>query len=168
MSIEIKVIAFLLALITLIAAALGIYHIGYVKGDALATQRDDLKFTKFKNAAAQQLTTETAKVLAAERELATFKSQQEIQDAEHQKTVATLSDRLRHAAGPAGRLRDPNAAGCGSGGGVPQGAAASAPGDRADDHAEASGLLSARLTGLLQQLTREADDINDALNVRGP
>lgn len=115
-----------------------------------------------KKEAATLLATETDKARAAESALQAVKDKQELQDAENQKTVVGLSARLRDLAGTAGRLRDPNAAGCGRGGGSAEGPVASAPGDRADDYTEASGLLSAQLSGLLQQLGREADDINDA------
>lgn len=118
--------------------------------------------SKQKETAAALLATEINKARAAESALQAAKNDQEIQDAEHQKTVAGLSARLRDLAGPSGRLRDPNAAGCGGGGGSATGPTAPAPGDRAADPAEAGGLLSAQLSGLLQQLTREADDINDA------
>lgn len=112
--------------------------------------------------AATLLATETGKARAAESALQAVKNKQELQDAANQKTVAGLSARLRDLAGPAGRLRDPNATGCGRSSGSAESPVASAPGDRADDYAKASGPLSAQLSGLLQQLGREADDINDA------
>lgn len=117
--------------------------------------------SKQKETAAALLAMETNKARAAESALYAAKTNQEIQDAEHQKTVAGLSARLRDLAGPAGRLLDPNAAGCGCSGSGAAGQAASTPGDRAD-YTETGGLLSAQLSGLLQQLTREADDINNA------
>lgn len=146
------------------------------RGYDRARAEDNAELAKQKAQAAATLATETSKTRATEQALQTKTNQQETQDAVHQKTVAALSDRLHHAAGPAGRLRDPNAAGCGAGGGSTPGAAASAPGDRADDSAEAGGLFSAGATELFQRLTREADDINDAyascradaLSVRGP
>ncbi len=153
----------LLMACVLLAALFGaeqyIEGLGYTRAVAECTARVE----KQKTDAAQTLAAETAKTRAAEKAVQELINQQDLQDATHQKTVSDLSDRLRRAAGPAGRLRDPNAtAGCGGGGGSPQGAAASATGDRAADTPEASGLLSADLSGLLQRLTREADDINTA------
>ena len=121
---------------------------------------------------------ERAKVAAALMSLRNFKDNQEIRDAHNKTTVADYEHRLRAAAGPTGRLRDPNASyatGCGGGGASPQSAATAAAGHRADDVAEAAGLFSVGATALLQRLTREGDDINlayascraDALSVRG-
>ena len=108
------------------------------------------------------LAAETDKTRLAEQALANLKNQQEMQDAANQKTIDDLSDRLRRAAGPAGRLRDPHAAGCGGGGGSTPSEAAEPAGNRPGDAAETAGLLSADLTGLLQRLQLEADYINDA------
>ena len=121
------------------------------------------------------LAAETDKTRLAEQALANLKNQQEMQDAANQKTVDDLSDRLRRAAGPAGRLRDPNAPQCGPGGGAPPRDFAPTAVAGAADRAEAGGLLSEQLSGLLRRLSREADDINaayasckaDALGVRG-
>lgn len=131
-----------------------------------------------KRAAADRLALEIQRTSRAEQALQTAKNTQELKDANHQKTVESLSDRLRALAHSSGRLRDPysvQAAGCGAGGGSTPGEAAPAPGGRPGDPAEAGGLLSAELGGLLQRLTREADDINvaytscraDAYAVRG-
>ena len=110
----------------------------------------------------KSLAAETAKVHAAEQSLQKLTNAQNVKDYDHEKTVADLSDRLRHAAGPTGRLRDPHAAGCGGGGGITQGDIAGPAGDRSGDAAQADGLLSEQLTGLLQRLAREADTVNDA------
>jgi hypothetical protein len=131
-----------------------------------------------KRAAADRLALEIHKTRRAEEALQTAKNTQELKDANHHKTVESLSDRLRALAHSSGRLRDPysvQAAGCGAGGGGSQGQPPTAPGDRSSDPTEAGGLLSAELGGLLQRLTREADDINvayascraDAYAVRG-
>lgn len=126
--------------------------------------------------AATQLARETDKTRAAELALQAKTNQQEKDDDTHQKTVADLHDRIRSLAAPSGRLRDPHATGCGGGGGSTQESAASAPGDRPADPAEAGGLLSPDLTRLLQSKDDEADAINnayiscraDAYTVRGP
>lgn len=112
--------------------------------------------------AAAKLADEVNKTRAAEQALNDAKNTQELKDATHTQTIANLSDRLRRAAGPAGRLRDPNAAPCGLSGGGPE-VGPTAPADAGATNApEAGGLLSAELAGLLRQLTREADDINTA------
>lgn len=112
--------------------------------------------------AAALLASETAKVRTAEQALQTITHTQNLKDAENAQNLAALSDRLRRAAGPTGRLRDPAATGCGAGSGGATGAATAGAGDRATDPAQAGGLLSADFTGLLQRLAREADDINAA------
>lgn len=134
-------------------------HIGDVR-EAAVTARYNAAIDAQKKEASQKLADETAKVAAAEKSLNDFKNQQELKDATNRKTVAGLSARLRDAAGPAGRLRDPHAAGCGGGGGGAQGAAAAGADDSPADRAQAGGLLSAQLTGLLQQLAADADGIN--------
>lgn len=131
---------------------------GYDRAMAEATAATNA----LKAQAAATLASETAKTRSAEQALQAIKNTQELQDAAHQNTVADLSDRLRRLAGPAGRLRDPYAVGCGGGSGGAPGAAATTPGDRAADTTEAGGLLSAGLSGLLQRLQREADTINIA------
>lgn len=117
---------------------------------------------KIKREAAATLASEIQKTLQTEQALQAFKNTQELNDANHQKTVADLSRRLRDLAGPSGRLRDPHAARCGAGGSGPPGAIAPAPGDRAADPAEAGGLLSVPLSDLLSETLQESDDINNA------
>lgn len=112
--------------------------------------------------AAETLTAETEAVHAYEAALQDAKNQQELKDATHKTTIADLSDRLRRAAGSAGRLRDPHAPGCGPSGGSAQSQAATAPGDSAADRAETGGLLSVPLSDLLGEILREADTINTA------
>ncbi|APW38452.1 hypothetical protein RD110_15625 [Rhodoferax koreense] len=118
-----------------------------------------------KGEAAQKLAAESERVRNAERALQAQKDAQEIRDAQAKTVSDDLRQKLRTAAGPAGRLRDPNAPTCtggGSGGAGAEGAAPGHPADRPADGAETGGLLSTDLTGLLQRLTREADAINDA------
>lgn len=163
MTAQVKIIAALLAIIALDAAVLAYGHRQYTKGVQHTTDRYE-RVIKTKDAeAATTLADETEKTRLLERSLQAARTNQELKDATNQKTVADLSDRLRRAAGPALRLRDPNAtAGCWPGGGGAAGTATAAAGDRPADAAEAGGLLSAELTGLLQRLQREADDINAA------
>lgn len=115
-----------------------------------------------KSKAAALLASETAKVRSVEQALQTHLNTQNLKDAENVQVNADKSDRLRAAAGPAGRLRDPAATGCGGSSAGAPGAATAGAGDRAADNPENAGLLSADFTGLLQRLTREADDINAA------
>jgi len=131
---------------------------GYRRASAEATAA----LEKQKNKAAGELAAETAKTRAAEQALQEAKNNQDIQDAKAQSTVANLSSRLRQLAGQSGRLRDPNAHGCGGGSSGPAGEAATATGSGAADSAEAGGLLSVPLTELLQTALRESDAINVA------
>lgn len=115
-----------------------------------------------KRAAADRLALEIQKTRRAEEALQTAKNTQELKDANHQKTVESLSDRLRALAHSSGRLRDPHATGCGAGGGGSQGQPPAAPGDRPSDPAEAGGLLSKQLTEFLLGQAADADQLNNA------
>ena len=100
---------------------------------------------------------------AATQALNDFKNIQEVKDVANQKTSAHQADRLRQLAGAAERLRDPHqTTECRGGGSSASGGAPAAPGDRADDATQATGLLSKELSGLLRKLTIEGDAINDA------
>ncbi|MDP3652409.1 MAG: hypothetical protein Q8R67_12075 [Rhodoferax sp.] len=132
---------------------------GYDRRDAEARAENE----RSKRKAADTLASEITKTRKAEQALQDITNTQNLKDANHAKTVADLSDRLRRIAGPAGRLRDPHAgAGCGGGSSGAPGADPGAPGDRPADPAETGGLLSAELSGLLRERLREADDINAA------
>lgn len=120
------------------------------------------KIDQQKLTAAGVLATETEKTSKAERSLADAKNTQELKDEEHKTTVAGLAAQLRARAGAGGRLRDPNATRCGSSGGGAASPAAGTPSASTDDAAQAGGLLSAELTGLLQRQATEADAINNA------
>jgi len=88
---------------------------------------------------------------------------QNLKDRENEKTIGSLQGQLAaRAARDGGRLRDPNAAGCGGGGRSPEATPAGLASAGAADGGQAGGLLSAELTGLLQRLTSEADTINAA------
>lgn len=157
------------SIIAKIAAALALLTMlffaeQYIEGRGYdrAVAENEAAINKQKVAAVGLLLSEIQRANKAERALQAFKNNQEQKDATNQKTIADLSERLRRLADPVGRLRDPNAPGCGNGGGSPPGEVAPAPGDRPADQPEAGGLLSAELGGLLQRITREADDINAA------
>lgn len=128
-----------------------------------------------KSQAAALLASETAKTRSAEQALQSITQTQNLKDANNVQTLADLSDRLRRAAGPAGRLRDPHAAGCGPSSSSAGSDAAAAPGDRATDPAQTGGLLSAAASEFLLTIARDADNINaayqscrtDAYAVRG-
>ena len=150
---------FLALLLAVLAGVKAIDQRGYQRAAAEYT----VVIAKQKAQAAQLLATETIKARKAEEALRTFKLTQDNKDAQAQSTVADLSRRLHDlATRNAGRLRDPYAPGCGGSSSGPQRAATPAPGAGAADAAEAGGLLSAELSGLLQRLAREADEVNTA------
>lgn len=135
-------------------------------GEDRITTRYQTAIAKQKAQAAEVLARETTRALDAERRLADLRDQREKDDATNTQTVNSLRARLRAAAGPAGRLRDPFAqpavARCGDGGGGAQTASAATAASGAADATEAGGLLSKELTGLFQRLTAEADAVNKA------
>lgn len=124
--------------------------------------------------AAAKLSDEVNKTRAAEQALNEAKNNQELKDATHTKTIASLSDRLRRAAGPTGRLRDPNATPCGRSGGGPEGGPTATANAGATNGPEAGGLLSEPLTQFLFEQAASADELNnayiscraDAMNIR--
>ena len=132
-------------------------------GEARATTAYNKLIAAQKKEAAAILAKETVRVATAERALQDFKNNQEVKDGGNKKTVDALSARVRALAGLAGRLRDPHAdAGCGGRSDGAHGSPATGPGNSPGDGADAPGLLSAELAGLLQRLTLEADQINNA------
>lgn len=121
--------------------------------DARGYQRAEDKFTRAADAAKIKADDATALLQA---QLDAAKNTQEMLDETHRTTIATLATQLRLRAGPAQQLRDPHATGCPA-------TAPAAPADPgAGDGTQTGGLLSAELTGLLQRLTHEADEINNA------
>jgi hypothetical protein len=129
-------------------------------GEERATDKYNTLIATQKVEAADLLAKETARVTATEKALQASKNNQEIQDAKNTKVVAGLTTRLRDLT-VNGRLRDPHA-GRGPSGNAGPGNATSGPGDCPDHGAEAPGVLSAELSGLLQRLALEADEINVA------
>lgn len=167
------------AAVRLVICAVAIVAFSYYQqglGESRATATYNTAIDRQKIEAGATLAQETGKTRAAKQALQVFKNQQEIRDAKNKRVVGALADRLRAAAGTAGRLRDPNAspAGCGSGGGGAKGADPACAGGSAANAAETGGLLSTDLTGLLFSQAQAADDINvayascrlDALNLR--
>lgn len=153
------------SLVAIIALMVGAYVFGqhrYAQGEAAAALRYEVAIQMQKTEAAKTLASETERARLVELALNELKNTQELKDAEHVKTIADLSDRLRRLAGPAGRLRDPNQAGCGGGGGGTQGEAPTASGDRPADGAFSGGLLSQELSDLLRERIEQADRINAA------
>lgn len=137
-------------------------HIGDVR-EAQVDARWKAAVDKQKVEAAGKLADETGKVLKIERELGAARAAQETRDAKNRKTVAGLERRLADAAAAnGGRLRDPNAAGCGGSGGSAETAVAAGADDRAGDGAKTGGLLSVQLSDLLRARLRDADEINIA------
>lgn len=158
-------------LVCVAAMAAGLYalwsHVeqrGYARAQAVY----EAEINRLKTEAADTLAKETERVLLIEQALHQSKNNQDLKDEQNSQTIAGLSSRL-HArfgaagsAAPAVRLRDPNASQCGGSGDSAPRYPATATAARATDRAEAGGLLSAELAGLLRDLTREADEINVA------
>jgi hypothetical protein len=162
MSIQVKIITLL---VSIIGSAIGIYFFGehrYEQGEATATLRDNQVIADMKIKAARILGLETLKTKAVEDVLAAALHERELKDADNHKTIEVLSTYIRSIVGDSGRLRDPNAAGCGSSGGSTAGQTFSNASSGPANGAESGGLLSAELSGLLTRLTREADDVNEA------
>lgn len=167
MSASSKIIAVLVVALALLLAVLGVAYGPWAAhqqgiGEKRATMVYNLAIDQQKTAAGKLLDAETAKAATATKALNDFKVKQEQQDAKNQTTVTDLERSLHAAAGPAGRLRDPNAAVCGGGGDGAQGADPARAGDSPADAAKAGGLFSGPATALLQRLTLEADEINVA------
>ncbi|WP_156955252.1 hypothetical protein [Polaromonas glacialis] len=179
MSASTKIIA---ALAVALASLLAVLGFGYEPwaahqqaiGETRATTAYNLAIRSQKEEAGKLLATETEKTKAANQALADFRLQQEKDDVQNKSTIAGLAVRLRAAAGPAARLRDPHAAGCGGGGGgAPAADPARAEGGAADG-AEADGFLSKQLTEFLLSQAADADQVNlaytscraDSLNLR--
>lgn len=145
--------------LALLFAVRGIDARGYDR----ATAQAQAQITQSKADAAAALLQETERANAATKALQTLVDQQNQKDTQHAQTLNDLGSRLRAAAGPNQRLRDPHAiAGCGPSGDSPTGATATAAGPGATDRAETGGLLSEPLTELLQTLAADADTINTA------
>ena len=151
--------------------------IGDARGEARTTARYELIIVTLKNDAARVLGVETSKVARITKKLNDNKNTQELADASNKTIVSNLERSLRNALSTAGRLRDPNAsaAQCRDSGGGATGSAAASAGGRPDDAAEAGGLFSEEASGLLAELTKEADVVNiayiscrqDATDLRG-
>lgn len=144
------------------------YRLGVVKDERNDAEKKYsalvLDIEKQKTVAANKLSTETQKVADAQAELTTLRAAQETKDFQNAKDRDELAGKLRAAtAANGGRLRDPNAAsGCRSSGGSTNAQGPAPANGGAADRAETDGVLSTQLTQLLQRLTREADEVNDA------
>ncbi len=134
------------------------------QGRAAATAEYKLLLAKQAAQAQQTLMSEQDKVRETERALRALKDQQEVKDAQNQQVLAVLGARLRSLLDESGRLRDPYGApppaGPGCGAATVEASASTSGG--ADDGAQAGGLLSKPLSGLLQRIAEEADAINIA------
>lgn len=118
---------------------------------------------KQKAEAAATLATETANVLRLERALAEMTSKlegiYELRRNESKAAQQRLADAVVRGGG---RLRDPNAAGCGSSGNSAQGQSPASAGASSEGGGEAGGLFSEPATRLLQRITAESQEVNDA------
>lgn len=130
--------------------------------DATRVERDNAldAIVIQKQQAQAQLDTLTLQVNDANRKLAEALALQETQDEQAKKRVRSLELQLAAA----GRLRDPNANGCGPSGGSPAPGVPQAQQGGAGDAAQTGGVLSAELSELLRRLWREADEVNIAYN----
>ena len=152
MSIFAKVIALLIALTGLV---LGVNH--WVSGErdvafkAGAASIQKL-WDKDREQANQALIAANNQVVQKEHELQIALSKQEVKDANAKKTITQLATQLASM-----QLRDPNAAHS-----VKPNNSSASTNDSRNDTSETNGLLSEELTGLLQSLTRDADEINAA------
>ena len=143
-------------------------------GEARATAAYNAAIDKQKREADQLLQTETDRANAATAKLLDLKTEREKEDAENKSAIDSLAVRLRAAAGPTSRLRDPHVAGCGGGSGGAPGEDPARAGGSAADGAEASGFLSKQLTEFLLSQAADADEVNlaytscrlDALSLR--
>ena len=171
-----QVVTLLLALSALSAAFFGYGEYRERAGVSATAAIYDAALTQQKAQAAQVLASAVARVRTQQTQLDTQLKNQDTQDAKNKQTVATLNARVRSLADAAGRLRDPNAAGCGRRGDAASGDAAAGAGDSSGDAASNTGVLSTELSGLFLRLTEEADAINlayascraDALSLRAP
>lgn len=147
-----------------LAAALALALLGYGYQSSVASgaqrraaeAREQLTGERLRHEKA--LGEQTAIVLQKTNELNAAHAALESANEDRRRTSAEVQRRLA-AAALAGRLRDPNAAACG---GAAASATAAPAGSGAEGGAEAGGLFSAAATRLLQRITREADEINDA------
>lgn len=152
-----------LALAALLAGACwAAYNWAHARGATAANQACTTATDALKRAAATALATEQAKTRALERGLQAFTDAQNTKDHQNAQTVTALADRLRRTADSAGRLRDPNAPGCGGRSDSPAPTNASAASAGATDATLPGGLLSAELSGLLFERLQQADQINAA------
>lgn len=135
-----------------------------------------VKVDKLKLEAAATLADEKDKTRAIELKWSEFKNQQEVKDGKAQQVVAGYKSRIAGLLrSTGGRLRDPNAeSGCGSSSGNPNPQAPASASNSAEHTSQTGGLLSEALSGLLAELTSEADQLNiayascraDSMNLR--
>jgi len=168
----------LIGVILATAVMAGLGYAGYRidrRATAIENDRWQMEVKELKLKASRELSIARDERDAAQEKLNGALAAQERTDNANKEIVADLEGKLRAArAVSGGRMRDPNATGCRSGGQDPGGQVAASPGGSGSNPAEAGGLLSADLTGLLDKLTKESDDINvayascraDSFNVR--
>lgn len=157
------------------ALAWGIHYEREI-GDKRTAARYEAKLTRQKLDAAAMLNDLNNKARALEQQRDAALAELEKRDEINVKTVADLRAELvrrsRAAGGPG--LRDPFAPRCGGGSPSTPGKVIASPDSGPADPAQAGGVLSAQLEGLLLTLTSEADTINtayiscrqDAMNTR--
>jgi len=165
MSLSLKIVIVLLSILAIVSGGKQIIKAHDAGVRAEQKELDQKEVDAVKAEARQTLDKERAKVAEQDQALRDMKDQQELLDDKHQEKVADLKTQLARIAGPAQRLRDPNAAkdsGCRNSGGSATKDLTATASLGSGGAAQTGGLLSAELTRLLLQLTKEADDINNA------
>ena len=157
-----KLLAGFLAMLAMLAAVALYGHRQYNKGVQLTTLRYETAIAKQKAAAAEQLAVVTTQIAAKEQILQLAKDKQNITDAQHTKTINTLSGKLRVALNASSGLCDGTSAGCGLGGGGTSVAANCDAHTSSNDTTGCGRIFSAGVADLLEQLTFKADAINNA------
>lgn len=156
-----KLLAGFIYMLALMALAALYGHAQYLKGVKLTTLKYETAIAKQKDAASQKLAEVTTQVAVKEHSLQVAKDNQDIKDAQHAKIVSNLSSKLRNAINTTGGLCD-SSAGRGIRSGGASGAISGNANGSTNDAAHGDGILSADFAQLLEQLTRKADDINNA------
>ena len=156
----------LAGLALLVALFVG-YPVWQANQQAIGAERVTRQYnadTRAQNAQADKLLKEaTARADTASQALREFTTQQEKTDAIEKTRIAQLELRLRAAAGPAGRLRDPYAAAArGPGCAGPPGPSPSPAGAGAGNASEATGLLSPELSEFLIEKFTDAERVSAA------
>lgn len=156
-----KVIALLLTFIAIVGACMLYGHFQYARGVRITTLTYETAIAKQKNAAAQQLAVVTQQVEYKEQTLQAAKNTQDIKDVQHTQIVSSLSNKLRDALNANIRVCNSSTE-CGNGSSSANGKNIGNAVIGANNIASGNGILSANFADVLEQLTLDADTINNA------